>query len=160
MQRPRSPEALHQVPPVGLRHVYHATWQHRRSAWVGSWSVYGMARTRVGSGPRLALIKACVFSVPESWDPAMSGPDPTQRGPEPIIGVRFAPVGVLDLTRRSDLYIQGSSTFTWGSRLTVDTLKYIIFSGHAAAREPSTWWGQVLLLAQSSRPRLGARWKW
>jgi hypothetical protein len=30
---------------------------------------------------RLALIKAWVFSVLESLDPAMSGPDPTQRGP-------------------------------------------------------------------------------
>jgi hypothetical protein len=39
--------------------------------------------------PRLALIKAWVFSVPESRDPAMSGPDPTQRGPDPILGVRF-----------------------------------------------------------------------
>jgi hypothetical protein len=46
-----------------------------------------MVRTRVGSGPRLALIKAWVFFVPESRDPAVSGPDPTQRGPEPILGV-------------------------------------------------------------------------
>ena len=103
-----------------------------------------MARTRVGSGPRLALIKACVFSVPESWDPAVSGSDPTQRGPEPIIGVRFAPVGVLDLTRRSGPYIQGSSTFPWGSGPTVDILEDIVFSGHVAAPELSTWWGQVL----------------
>jgi hypothetical protein len=27
--------------------------------------------------PRLALIKAWVFSIPESRDPAVSGPDPT-----------------------------------------------------------------------------------
>jgi hypothetical protein len=64
--------------------------------------------------PRLALIKAWVFFVPESRDPAVSGPDPTQRGPKPILGVRFAPVEVLDLTRRSGLYIQGSDTFPWG----------------------------------------------
>jgi hypothetical protein len=32
MQRPRSPEALRQAPPVGLCHVYHAMWQHRDSA--------------------------------------------------------------------------------------------------------------------------------
>jgi hypothetical protein len=31
--------------------------------------------------PRLALIKACVFFVPESRNPAESGPDPTQSGP-------------------------------------------------------------------------------
>jgi hypothetical protein len=61
--------------------------------------------------PRLALIKAWVFFVPESRDPAVSGSDPTQRGPEPILGVRFAPVEVLDLTRRSGLHIQGSGTF-------------------------------------------------
>jgi hypothetical protein len=90
---------------------------------------------------RMALIKAWVFFVPESRDPAVSGPDPTQRGPEPIPGVRFAPVEVLDLTRRSGLYIQGSGTFPWGSGLTVDTLEYIIFSGHVAVLEPSTWWG-------------------
>jgi hypothetical protein len=53
------------------------------------------------SDPRLALIKAWVFSVPESWDLAMSGPDPTQRGLEPILGVRFAPVEVLDPEARS-----------------------------------------------------------
>jgi hypothetical protein len=44
--------------------------------------------------PRLALIKAWVFFVPESRDPAVSGPDPTQRGPESILGVRFAPVEI------------------------------------------------------------------
>jgi hypothetical protein len=42
-----------------------------------------------------------------------------------------------------------------GSGLTVDALECITFSGHVAAPEPPTWWGQVLLLAQSSRPRLG-----
>jgi hypothetical protein len=69
-----------------------------------------MVRTRVGSGPRLALIKAWVFFVPESRDPAVSGPDPTQRGPEPILGVWFAPVEVPDLSRRSGLHIHGSDT--------------------------------------------------
>jgi hypothetical protein len=48
--------------------------------------------------PCLALIKVQVFFVPESWDSAVSGPDPTQRGPGPIPGVRFVPVEVLDLT--------------------------------------------------------------
>jgi hypothetical protein len=90
----------------------------------------------------------------------VSGSDPTQRGPNPILGVRLAPVGVLDLTRRPGLYIQGPDTFPWGSGLTVDTLEYIIFSGHVVALEPSTWWGRVLLLAQSSRPRLGRAMVW
>jgi hypothetical protein len=69
-------------------------------------------------------------------------------------------VGVLDLTRRPDLYIQGSDTFPWGSELTIDTLEYIIFSGHVAVPEPSTWRGRVLSLAQSSRPRLGQAMVW
>jgi hypothetical protein len=90
----------------------------------------------------------------------VSGPDPTQRGPEPLLGVRFAPVEVPDLTQRTGLYIQGSDTFPWGSRLTVDTLEYITFSGHVAPPEPSTWWGRVLLLAQSSRLRLGRAMIW
>jgi hypothetical protein len=64
-----------------------------------------MVRTRVGSGPRLASIKVWVFFVPESRDPAMSGPDSTQRGPDPIRGVRSAPVEVLDLTQGSGLLI-------------------------------------------------------
>jgi hypothetical protein len=74
----------------------------------------------------------------------VSGSDPTQRGPKPIPGVRFAPVEVLDLTRRSDPHIQGSSTILWGSGLTVDALEYIVFSGHVASPEPSMWWGRVL----------------
>jgi hypothetical protein len=58
------------------------------------------------------------------------------------------------------LYIQGSDTFPWGSGLTVDAFEYITFSGHVAAPEPPTWWRQVLLLAQSSRLRLGRVMVW
>jgi hypothetical protein len=53
----------------------------------------------------LALIKAWVFFVPESWDPAVSGPDPTQRGPRPIPRVQFVPVEVLDPAQRSGPYM-------------------------------------------------------
>jgi hypothetical protein len=74
----------------------------------------------------------------------VSGPDPTQRGPGPVPGVRFVPVEVLDLARRSGPYMQGSDTFPWGSVPTVDTLEDIVFSSHVAALEPSTWWGRVL----------------
>jgi hypothetical protein len=97
--------------------------------------------------PRLALIKAWVFSVPESRDPAVSGPDPTQRGPDPIRGVRFAHVEVVDHTQRPGLYMQGSYTLPWGSGLTDDALECITFSSHVAAPELSTWWGRELLLA-------------
>jgi hypothetical protein len=54
------------------------------------------------------------------------------------------PVEVMDLTRRPDLYVQGSDTSLWGSGPTVDTLEYIFFSGRVATRESSTWWGRAL----------------
>jgi hypothetical protein len=90
----------------------------------------------------LALIKAWVFFVLESWDRAVSGLDSAHRGPGPVPGVWFKPVEVLDLTRRSGLCMQGSGAFPWGSGPTVDTLEGIVFSGHVAAPEPSTWWGR------------------
>jgi hypothetical protein len=94
--------------------------------------------------PRLVLIKVRVLFVPESWDPVVSGPDPRQRGPGPLPGVRFMPVEVLDLTRRSGPYTQGSGSLPWESGPTVDALEHIVFSGHMAALESSAWWGQVL----------------
>jgi hypothetical protein len=81
-------------------------------------------------------------------------------GLDPIPGVRSVNVGVLDQTWRSGLYIQGSGTFPWGSGLTIDVLEYITFSGHVAAPDPPMWWGQALLLASSSRPRLGRVMAW
>jgi hypothetical protein len=63
-------------------------------------------------------------------------------------------VEVLDLTRRSGLYIQGSDTFPWGSGPTVDTLEYIIFSGHVAVPDPPMRRGQTVLWTQSNHPRL------
>jgi hypothetical protein len=46
--------------------------------------------------PRLVFNKVRVFFVPESQDPAESGPDPTQRGLGPAPGVRSIPAEVLD----------------------------------------------------------------
>jgi hypothetical protein len=85
----------------------------------------------------------------------VSSLDPTQRGPDPILGVRFAHVEVLNHARRPGLYIQGSGTFTWGSRPTHWRCLSVRFSGHVAAPDLPMWWGQVLLLVQSSGPRLG-----
>jgi hypothetical protein len=45
----------------------------------------------LGPDSRLALIKAWVFFVPESRDLAVSGPDPTQRGPRPVLGFGARP---------------------------------------------------------------------
>jgi hypothetical protein len=91
------------------------------------------------SAPDPCLSKAWVFSVPESRDPAVGSPDSTRRGPGPVPGVQDAPVGVLDLARRSGLHVQGSGTFPRGSRPTVDILEYTVFPGHVATLEPSTW---------------------
>jgi hypothetical protein len=138
-----------QRPYVRLRPLAYVTGSRPRGS-IGAPPERGAEAYMVWSGHvsapdlRLALIKAWVFFVPESRDPAVSGPDPTQRGPEPILGVQFAPVEVLDLTLRSGMYTQGSGTFPWGSGPTVDTLEYIVFSGHVAAPEPSTWWGRAL----------------
>jgi hypothetical protein len=141
-----------QRPYVRLRPLSYVTGSRPRGS-IGSPLERGAEAYTVWSGhvsapdPRLALIKSQVFFVPESRDPAVSCPDPTQRGPGPVPGVRFAPVEVLDLTRGSGLYIQGSG-------LTVDALEYIIFFGHVAAPEPSTWWGQVLF---TTRLEIAAR---
>jgi hypothetical protein len=81
-------------------------------------------------------------------------------GPDPIPGVRFAHVEVLDQTWRPRPYIQGPGTFPLGSGLTGDTSEYVTFSGHVVAPDPPMWWGQVMLLAQSSRPRLGRVMAW
>jgi hypothetical protein len=63
---------------------------------------------------RLALIKAWVFFVPESRDPAEGGPDPTQRGPGPVPGVRSVPTEVLGSARRPGPDMLGSGAFPWG----------------------------------------------
>jgi hypothetical protein len=80
--------------------------------------------------PTWALIKAWACSVLETWDPTVGGSDPIRGGggPDPIPGVRSVHVGVLDQTWRSGLYIQGSGTFPWRSKLTIDVLEYITFS--------------------------------
>jgi hypothetical protein len=84
------------------------------------------------SDPRLALIKARVFFISESRDPVESSLDPTQRGPGPVPGVRSVPAEVMDPSRRSSPYMQGSGTFPWVSGPTVDTLEDIVFFGHVA----------------------------
>jgi hypothetical protein len=81
--------------------------------------------------PRLALTKAWVFFVPESRDLAVSGPDPTQRGPGPVPGVRSTPVEVLDLSRGSGSLAQGSGTCPWGSGL--------LPTPWSVASSPATW---------------------
>jgi hypothetical protein len=75
----------------------------------------------------------------------VSGPDPAQGG----LGARprgpGTLVAILDLTRGSGPYTQGSGTFPWGSRPTVDILGYIVFSsGHVADLGSTTWRGRAL----------------
>jgi hypothetical protein len=148
-----------QRPYIRLRPLAYVTGNRPRGS-IGSppergaeahavWSVHVSA-----PDPRLALIKVWVFFVSESRGPAVSGPNPTQRGPGPVLGVRFIPTEVLDPARRSGSYMQGSDTFPWGSRPTVDTMEDIVFSGHVATLESSTWWGRVLF---TTRLEIAAR---
>jgi hypothetical protein len=105
--------------------------------------------------------------------PHCGRPGPHTGDPDPILGVRFAHVEVLNQTWRPGSYIQGFDTLPWGSGLTVDALEYITFArqtqlqprtrpcgGVRRCCNPPMWWGQALLLAQSSHPRLGRVMAW
>jgi hypothetical protein len=110
MQRSRG-----QRPYVRLRPLAYVTgsWPRGSNRSPPEWGaeVYAVWSGHVSPlDPRLALTKVRVLFVPEHRDP-------TQRGPRPIPGVWFVPVEVLDLTRRSGPYIQGSGTFHGGPDL-------------------------------------------
>jgi hypothetical protein len=106
-------------PYVRLHPLAYVTGSRPRGS-IGSSLEQGVEAHAVWSGHvsapdhRLALIKAWVFLVSESRDPTMSGPDPIQRGLRPVPRVWLAPVEVLDHTRGSGLYMQGSGAFPWG----------------------------------------------
>jgi hypothetical protein len=128
----------------------------------------GVYADRSGSGhvsapdPRLGLVPGLSVFCPGTLGPHCGRPGPHMGAgvPDPIPGVRFAHVEVLEQPWRSGLYIQGSSALPWGSRLTVDALEYITFFGHVAALDPPMWWSWALLWTQSSRPRLGRVMAW
>jgi hypothetical protein len=82
-----------------LRPLAYVTGSVSRGS-IGSPPERGAEAYVVWSGHVLAPDPRLAF-VSESWDPAVSGPDPTQRGPRPDPGVQFVPVEVLDLARRS-----------------------------------------------------------
>jgi hypothetical protein len=54
---------------------------------------------------------------------------------------------VRDPSQGSGLYPRRSVTLPWGSGPTVGILEDIVFPGHVATPESSTWWGRVLLTA-------------
>jgi hypothetical protein len=87
----------------------------------------------------------------------MSGPDPTQRGPDPILGVRFAPVEVSDPTRRPGLYIQGSGTSAWGSGPAGDA-QSVQLSRHAAVPDLPRWGGRCCCWPRVIARCLGGSW--
>jgi hypothetical protein len=104
MQGPRNPEALRQAPPVGLRHVQLATWQHRVSAWAGSKSVCGQVRTRLGpdtcryrTPPESCSRPGCILSC-DLGTPLWAARTP------------YGGTG----GERSELYIWGSDALPWG----------------------------------------------
>jgi hypothetical protein len=51
------------------------------------------------------------------------------------------------------VYMYRGPTLSHGAGPTVDILEYIVFSGHVATPEPSTWWGWVLF---TMRPEIAA----
>jgi hypothetical protein len=120
---------------------------------------------RIGPEHTRAGLDTCQLRTPAWALSKVLGPHcgrfgPHTWGPDPNLGVRSIHVGVLDQLGGPDCISKGPALFPWGSRLTVDALVYITFSGHVAAPEPPTWLGRMLLLAQSSRPRLGRVTAW
>jgi hypothetical protein len=90
------------------------------------------------SAPDPCLSKAWVFFAPESQGPAMGSPDPTQRGPGRTRGGPGpCPGGPIYMYR-------GPALSHGGPGPTVGILECIVFSGHMATLEPSTWWSRVL----------------
>jgi hypothetical protein len=87
-------------------------------------------------------------------------------GPDPIRGFGFHTRGSVHTRGGPGPNLEAWTVYTrvqhfpMGSGLTVDALEYITFSGHVAAPDTPMWWGQALLLAQSSRPRLGRVMAW
>jgi hypothetical protein len=70
--------------------------------------------TRVVTGPPSGSCPRPVH-VP-SWDLFVHGPDPAQGGSGARPRGPGTPVEVMNLTRRSGLYVQGSDTSRWGVR--------------------------------------------
>jgi hypothetical protein len=151
----RSPEASCRVPPVSLCHV--AASGLRLSGEQKCMQI-GPEHTRAGLDTCQLRTLAWALSKVLGPQCGRSGPHTGESGSHSRGPVRTC--GGPGPTWRSGLYIQGSGTFPWGSGPTVDAMEYIIFSGHVAAPEPPTWWGQALLLAQSSHPRLGRVMVW
>jgi hypothetical protein len=75
-----------------------------------------------------------------------SGPYSGGSGLHPRDPARY--LGVSDHIRGSGLCVQGSDTSSWRSGPTDCIMRYIIFSGHVAPLEPSTWWSRVLFTAR------------
>jgi hypothetical protein len=78
----------------------------------------------------------------------MGDPVLTRRDLTPSKGPGMLTWGVQDRIRGSGLCVQGSGASLWRSGPTDCILGYIIFSGHVASLEPSTWWGRVLFTAR------------
>jgi hypothetical protein len=133
-----------QRPYVRLRPLAYVTGSGPRGS-IGSPPERGAEAYTAWSGhvsaldPRLVLIKVRVLFVPESRDPVVSGPDPTHRGPGPIPGVRFVPVEVLDLTRRSVRIYRGPTLSHRGPDPLLMPWSISSSLGHVAAPEPSMW---------------------
>jgi hypothetical protein len=94
--------------------------------------------------PRPGLIKAWVFFVPESRDLLRVARTPHREIRDPSRGSGLYPQRSWTLSGGPVRICRDPALSHGGSGPTIDTLECIIFSGHVAAPEPSTWWGRVL----------------
>jgi hypothetical protein len=94
------------------------------------------------SAPDPCLSKGWVLSAPESRDPAVGSPVPTQRG---LGRTRGGPGPCLE---GPFFMYRGPALSPWGSGPLVGFLGYVSFPSHVATPEPSTWWGRELFAMQ------------
>jgi hypothetical protein len=133
-----------QRPYVQLRPLAYVTDGWPRGS-VGSPPERGAGTYAIWSGhvlapdPRLALNKVRVLLLLESRDLVVSGLGPTQGGPGPVLGVRSVLHGGPGLCPEVQAVYPGVWHFPVGFGPTVDAMEYIVFLGHVAALELSTW---------------------
>jgi hypothetical protein len=136
----------------------HVSWTEFRPF---AYAARSMPRGSIGSPPeRGARVYADRLGAHQSRSGHVSALDPAwalSKVLGPHCG-RYGPhTGGSGSHSRGPACTRGGLGPAWRSVLyiTVDALEYITFSGHVAAPEPPMWWGQMLLLAQSSHLRLG-----
>jgi hypothetical protein len=134
----------------------HVSWTEFRPL---AYAVRSMPRGSIGSLPeRGARVYADRSGAHQSRSGHVSAPDPAWALSK-VLGPHCGRSGSHS---RGPAYTRGGLGPAWRSGLyiTIVALEYITFFGHVATPEPPMWWGQMMLLAQSSHPRLGRVTAW